>query len=549
MNLLNKLSKIPTVVSQNGLRQSIYLVYICALLPFVMKILPIYLRLYLKIYYLKERYNITKEFRRFSSRKNELLNSGKRSHRTRIDDFGFTFEKLKKLKEKQSSLTEEVIAEIDQDGYLKSNFGLIENLPVVSEDQFMPRKGFKLSIVAVNGDVGVKKRYGLNKIAFIRELKALNSLTQAGCNVPELIDIDFENLTLTFSYISGSVLREELYKSGAFLRDRDENIPMYNKLRFKEKWLKRIEEGKKVLYDVVSKEFVDELFYQLTKIHAAGFILGDIKYGNVIIEKKTGKPYFIDFDHCSNFSEAHPNCFLLLRDLDINKFNLHFNTDRLTYQKTKALLATEFGSPKSWYAPVYFGAGLRVGPPIWDIDSGYGRWHYVLKQNLPDLRGKRILDLGVNNGFNSIQMVRYGAREVIGIEIERKNIDQGYFIKEAFELIDNTHYNFSYHHADMKDIITMGLGKFDLVTAFCSIYYLADQDLFDVINFISTITNKIILQCNIDKCLGRDNSHTYTKASVEYTIRALQKNGFPNINVISPPNYHRPLVIGTNTVV
>ena len=37
------------------------------------------------------------------------------------------------------------------------------------------------------------------------------------------LDIDFENLALTFSYILGPVLREELAKRGAALRDRDED--------------------------------------------------------------------------------------------------------------------------------------------------------------------------------------------------------------------------------------------------------------------------------------------------------------------------------------
>ena len=185
---------------------------------------------------------------------------------------------------------------------------------------------------------------------------------------------------------------------------------------------------------------------------------------------------------------------------------------------------------------------MKIGS-IWDRNVGYGRWHKILKHNLPLLSGKRILDMGCNNSFNSIQMLRSGAREVIGIEMENKFIYQGNFVKAVFDWVDNTYYNFRYIQSNMKEIPTMNLGRFDIVLALCSIYYLDDDFISHFIKYISTITDTFVLQCNI--ATKRNNPSTYKKASIEYTVEALRCNGFPVVKVIAPSKFSRPLVIGS----
>ena len=137
--------------------------------------------------------------------------------------------------------------------------------------------------------MGVEKDYRGNRTFFVNETKALYKLGLSGCNVPAILSVDFDNLTLTFSYIQGPILREELAKRGAVLRDRDiDNNPNYNHLPHKKRWLKRIQEGKNFLYKVIDSQFVESLYTELNKMHASGFILDDIKYGNIIIEKIFG---------------------------------------------------------------------------------------------------------------------------------------------------------------------------------------------------------------------------------------------------------------------
>ena len=152
----------------------------------------------------------------------------------------------------------------------------------------------------------------------------------------------------------------------------------------------------------------------------------------------------------------------------------------------------------NWYAPAYFGSGLRIGP-IWSVHSGYGRWHYILKSNLPIQDSSRILDLGTNNGFYAMELLRRGAVEVIGVEPDETRVAQAQFVRAAFEWADNRTYNFRILHANMADVVSMDLGRFDMVIALCSIYYLEDDDISRVIRHVSGITDCFVWQCDLER--------------------------------------------------
>ena len=93
-------------------------------------------------------------------------------------------------------------------------------------------------------------------------------------------------------------------------------------------------------------------------------------------------------------------------------------------------------------------------------------------------------------------------------------------------------------------------GNFDFVMALCSIYYLDDESINKLANYVSTITDTFVLQANIatDADIatgGRKDPKTYDKATLEFALKILQISGFKNTNVIRPYKYSRPLVIGT----
>jgi len=314
------------------------LLYTCAIL---MKI----------IYGTMKKWHAGRDITCWSTRKSELI--ANRNRAIRLEELGLSENNVKLVKKSLEKTREVVIANIDQDGFYLSRFGPIDGVPCVSQEYFLPRKRLPIDLVTVDGLVGIKKNYrgptadlsaGSSKqrkarlknykLFFLREIEALHFLTGAGCFVPAIIDVDFNNFSLTFSYIPGKVLREELASSGAMVRDRDvdENI-QFNRLSPEARNLKRIEEGRKYLRQKVNEEFIDTLFDQMRKIHAAGFRINDVKYGNVIIEKKTGNPYLIDFESSENLKGVGKRLSGLLFDDDIRKFNLLFGTDKPTFRR------------------------------------------------------------------------------------------------------------------------------------------------------------------------------------------------------------------------
>ena len=111
---------------------------------------------------------------------------------------------------------------------------------------------------------------------------------------------------------------------------------------------------------------------------------------------------------------------------------------------------------------MYFGFDLKIGK-LFDCNVGFGRWHYLLKKHLPSLSGKRVLDLGANNAFNSLQMLRAGASQAVAIELEGENIERGMFAKAAFEWSDAKQYDLQYVHTNMKDISELRVMKLMLI--------------------------------------------------------------------------------------
>jgi hypothetical protein len=529
------MGKFSFVFERNGLRYAGQVISAYFIEPAIMRILPFYLRLYQKMKAFRESRTLDRELGYWRTHRAELLKPAEQGYRLRVEDLGLTDENLDCLKKQVGSQAGEVVvADIDQDGFLLSYFGPIKHKPTVPAEQFLTRKRFPVALVAVNGYVGVKKNYKGQRYRFFNELRALYYLASSGCNVPAILDVDFDNLTLTFSYIPGKVLSQELAKKGAVLQQRDVSHQDYAHRSRKERRPIRIQEAKKVLPEVVDADLVERIFVELSKIHAAGVIGNDIKYGNVIIEQHSGQPYWIDFEHAPYYPNLGRRLSQLLRDRDIENFNLFFDTKKLTYQELTARISRkEVPAPESWTAPVYFGSGLRLGS-LWNVEAGYGCWHYFLKHHLPPLADKRILLVGGGNGFEAMQMLRLGANQVIGLEGSSQRINQGHFVKAAFEWADNTTYPFRYLQASLTDLPTLNLGCFDLIVVLLAGCELA-QDLKEaLLPGLSRTGNTLIWQ--IEAKPGGP-------ISMEEAQRALQASGFRTTRVIAPHRYSRALVI------
>jgi tRNA A-37 threonylcarbamoyl transferase component Bud32 len=431
-----------------------------------------------------------------------------------------------------------VLARIDQDGLLCPTFDHFWPAPRTTADSFLPRNRFELAVVDDDGWVGVRKDFRGDKAAFANELEASLDLGAAGCPVPPILRVDFDHLSITFAYVDGVDVRESLAQAGVQMRDR-ENRPGRTKRDNERIYRQRCLAGRAMVDQVVGHETIERIGDGLLAIHRAGYALGDVKYGNIIIESKTKAPYFVDCERALPLRDFSALTATALRDRDAETLNMLFGTDLLT---AKRLRQSPFPEREHLYSPLYAGYGLHWGA-IWNPDLGVLRWRHMLANELPIPRGGRVLDLGANCGFNALQMLRAGAKEAVAVEIDSTAIRQGLFVKRMFEWADNAEYNFSYVQGSHGDIGSMNLGRFDLVTAFCTLYYLSAEGMAKTVRDLASITDTLVLQCNSDHSIERASPETFMKASLAFNLELLRHNGFPNIKVVERRGSNRPLLI------
>lgn len=86
---------------------------------------------------------------------------------------------------------------------------------------------------------------------------------------------------------------------------------------------------------------------------------------------------------------------------------------------------------------------------------------------LPDLKGKRILDLGCGYGENCMEFVKMGAAKVTGIDISKKMLE----VAQQ----ENSDEKITYLNIPMEDINTLN-EKYDVIVSSLALHYIQDFD-------------------------------------------------------------------------
>ena len=452
------------------------------------------------------------------------------------------------LSKNATARRDEVLGEFDQDGdlLLREDLRAAASLPGTDQAAFTRRTKYGLQLVCVGDRLGVRKQFGEARGRLVQELEALLDLRARGCAVPAVIAVDWDRNALTTAYVRGRVVREILAAAGAAVRDSGRNGEQASLSEHD-----RIRSAREFLDDVLSRDQVAAIADELLAIHRAGYVVEDVKYGNIILREPGGSPLFVDFERALPIDGLAPRLAAYLRDVDRRKLNDRFGTDLPTAAALRSLKeppgALGSGGEEGQFAGVYAPAVVRDDihwGPLWNTDVGIGRWNFIMKEHLPIPKGGTILDLGANNGFNALQMLRSGAASAVGVELDPGAIQQGEFLKRAFEWADNRVYDFSYIRGSHSNLPSYGLGRFDLVTALCTLYYVPEDEMRSTVGFLRTISDLVVLQCNTDRLIDRTRERTFEKASVEFSVELLKGAGFRRTEVIAPANYSRPLVIG-----
>ena len=236
--------------------------------------------------------------------------------------------------------------------------------------------------------------------------------------------------------------------------------------------------------------------------------------------------------------------FLAERDSDRRAFNHRFHRTLLTEAGTRhTLQRLKAGVPPGYrdYAPIDFGRGLAIGQ-IASTDSGTGRWEFLNgKIVAPIVNGKRVLDLGSNNGSMPLMMLRAGASEVVAIEFTPQIAEFARFNAQVLSWRDMQPYKIDVLDADMRLFLTQDLGRFDVVTTFCSLYYLPPVDMARIIRTAASMGATLVVQANE----AIDN----LPAKARDLEPLLRQNGYGSVEVYAPVGFPRPLLIGKSPVV
>lgn len=210
----------------------------------------------------------------------------------------------------------------------------------------------------------------------------------------------------------------------------------------------------------------------------------------------------------------------------------------------KNLITKEVKELGRWYYYIDFGYGVTVRKDLRrDKTNGFSNWNNYLVHCMPEIKDKRILDLGCNAGIYDLEMAKLGAKKVIGID---KDVRQAEFVKEHFSKKNGLHFeNVKYTGADIRSFDLTGLGKFDMVCLFCVVYHLYDH-IDRIFGDIKQITDTVVLQGNLPRLNSdkyKDRPGTYL-AGTEGMASLLKDFGFDKVQCFTINNYPKPLLIG-----
>lgn len=260
-----------------------------------------------------------------------------------------------------------------------------------------------------------------------------------------------------------------------------------------------------------------------------------------IVRDDDGRLRFLDLSGARCFRPGGV-LFNAARDRDRVAFNGRFGTDLLTEATARrAVAAAKAAVPEGYrhYAPIDFGGGLTIGQ-VASTDSGTGRWEFFNRGVVaPLVSGKRVLDLGSNNGSLPLMMARAGACQVVGVESTPAIADFARLNARILEWRDIRRYDIQIISGDMRLFLTEPWGHFDVVTAFCSLYYLPLADMARIVRTAASMGAVLVLQAN--------EAINNLPAKTTDLRLVMEQHGYSNVALHAPPGFARPLLIGRVT--
>jgi tRNA (mo5U34)-methyltransferase len=176
-----------------------------------------------------------------------------------------------------------------------------------------------------------------------------------------------------------------------------------------------------------------------------------------------------------------------------------------------------FDSVKPWHHLIDVRGVATKTESAWGDDLDHPRvlWESV-SELLPSLEGKRVLDVGCNDGFFLFACRRLGAKEVVGVEVREHYYDHAVLVNRLLDLGGIT-----IHLMSAYDV-GEALGQFDVTLALGLIYHLKNPFLF--LERVSAITTSTII---VETAVRNSND--------DLRNRELERIGAPCMEFIENP--------------
>ena len=132
---------------------------------------------------------------------------------------------------------------------------------------------------------------------------------------------------------------------------------------------------------------------------------------------------------------------------------------------TRQQLLDKIGSFEYWHYPFDLGDGVSVGPTEKYNATEKPQlrdfiWPAVLRLCGGSLKGMRVLDVGCNAGFWSLQAHRSGASYVMGVDVRPAHIEQAELVRDALGISPR---KLEYREINIFDVAPEVVGEYDLV--------------------------------------------------------------------------------------
>jgi len=158
---------------------------------------------------------------------------------------------------------------------------------------------------------------------------------------------------------------------------------------------------------------------------------------------------------------------------------------------SRAFVAGEMKRFDKWYQ------AIEIIPGLWTHAARPDK-EGALLASLPNLTGKRVVDLGCNSGLYSLESARRGARSVLGIDKRKRAIAQAVFVQTIWQVTRPPCRQVEFRDANILHDASP-LADADVLIAACVLYHLGDG-LRDIVKAIadSSITT-LVLQGNLGR--------------------------------------------------